>query len=531
MPPVTVPPSRFLPFACAIAFALAHTQSPLFYSNQNQYLLHGLAHGGYGHLANDWLALTADPTPHFSLFVDWSYRLGGLAPIQVTFFLLLIAYFLILWRTVVALALIPPTDRALFAFAALFTAAHAAGPRLLSVRLTGVDYPWFLQCGVAGQFALGPGLQPSCFAIWLFASLLAFARGHLCWAAGLAAFAAWFHATYLLPAAMLTLGYQVQVLRVHGGAKACRLGLVALAVVSPAVVYVFMVFRSDDPAAFAESQRILATVRIPHHAVVSRWFDVVAALQIAWVVAGLVRLRKTVLFIPLTVAAGLAVVLTLAQVATGNPTLALLFPWRLSVVLVPLATATIVATSMTRIANANGAGIVSAVVLLALAGSGVAIVWTRTGYAMNDTERGLLQSVRDNSLPNELYLIPAKIPPVGTGRGSMSASFTPPPRPRPGSNLIPVDLQRFRLATGSAIYVDFKSVPYAPDEVIEWERRMRLVEKWYATENWDAAVISQMRFVGITHAVVPKGHVSKIDPLRVERLYEDSAYTLYRLKP
>ena len=40
----------------AAGFALAHTQSPLFFSNQNQYLLHGLADAGYGHLSHDWLA-------------------------------------------------------------------------------------------------------------------------------------------------------------------------------------------------------------------------------------------------------------------------------------------------------------------------------------------------------------------------------------------------------------------------------------------------------------------------------------------
>lgn len=530
MPPPITTLSRFPTYACAVAFALAHTQSPLFYSNQNQYLLHGLAHGGYGHLVNDWLALTADPTPHFSVFVDWSFRLAGLRPIQIVFFLLLIAYFRIAWGLVRSVTQVPPTDRSLLAFAALFTAAHAAGPRLLSVWLTGVDYPWFFQCGVAGQFALGPGLQPSCFAIFLFASLLAYARGHLCWAAGLAAFASWFHATYLLPGAMMTVGFQVHVFRMHGWKRSLRLGLVALAVAAPAVIYVLMVFRSDDPTAFAESQRILATIRIPHHAVVSRWFDVVAALQLAWVAVGLFLIRQSVLFVPLTVAAGLATVFTAIQVATNNPTLALLFPWRLSVVLVPLATAVLIATATTRLATKKGIGIVSLVVLLALAASGVAIVTTRTGYAVNDAERGLLTHVRETCLPNEIYLVPAKIPPVGTGRGSMSSSFTPPPRPQPGSNLIPVDLQRFRLATGAAIYVDFKSVPYAPDEVIEWERRMRAVEKWYAAEKWDAKVIREMQFVGITHVVVANGHSVRIDPLRAEVTYEDDAYSLYRLK-
>ena len=55
----------------AAGFALAHTQSPLFFSNQNQYLLHGLADAGYGHLSHDWLANTKDPTPAFSFLNLW----------------------------------------------------------------------------------------------------------------------------------------------------------------------------------------------------------------------------------------------------------------------------------------------------------------------------------------------------------------------------------------------------------------------------------------------------------------------------
>ena len=49
-------PRVLLLLLMAVGFALAHTQSPLFFSNQNQYLLHGLADAGYGHLSHDWLA-------------------------------------------------------------------------------------------------------------------------------------------------------------------------------------------------------------------------------------------------------------------------------------------------------------------------------------------------------------------------------------------------------------------------------------------------------------------------------------------
>src|SRR3954467_6709209 len=58
----------------AALFNAAYGQAPLYYSNQNQYFLHGLARAGVGHLDEDWLANTADPTPAFSTLVAFTAR-------------------------------------------------------------------------------------------------------------------------------------------------------------------------------------------------------------------------------------------------------------------------------------------------------------------------------------------------------------------------------------------------------------------------------------------------------------------------
>src|SRR5689334_21285546 len=62
----------FLFVAGTAAFAAAYCQAPLFYSNQNQYFLHGFAEAGYGDLRDDWLARTSDPTPLFSALVKFT---------------------------------------------------------------------------------------------------------------------------------------------------------------------------------------------------------------------------------------------------------------------------------------------------------------------------------------------------------------------------------------------------------------------------------------------------------------------------
>ena len=108
-------------------------------------------------------------------------------------------------------------------------------------------------------------------------------------------------------------------------------------------------FAPSSPEAFAEAQHLLAHFRLPHHADARRWFDGIACAQIVWVVVALFLVRGTRLFPILALPFVLSLVLTLVQMGTGNDTLALLFPWRTSAILVPLATTIILA----RLVNAS----------------------------------------------------------------------------------------------------------------------------------------------------------------------------------
>ncbi|MBX9585545.1 MAG: hypothetical protein K2X87_35000 [Gemmataceae bacterium] len=541
---MSFPPRRpVLLLILAAAFAAAHTQAPLFYSNQNQYLLHGLAAAGYGHLSADWLANTEDPTPLFSVGVGLAYQAGGLWPLQAGYFVLLMGYFLAAWWLVSAGraggvsplfgsaghgADAPRSPIPLLAFAALFTAAHAGVLRWLSVQLTGVDYPWYFQVGVAGQYVLGPGLQPSAFGVLLVVSLAAFANGRPVLAGAAAGAAGLIHATYLLPAALLTVGY---VAATYPGSRrrAAGTALAALAVAAPMVAYALVTFPPSGGGEYAESRRVLAEVRIPHHAAPARWFDAVAAVQCGWVVLAILAVRRSRLAVPLAVGAAGGTILTLVQVATGDHALALVFPWRVSAVLVPVATAILAAKVVARLPPARAAGWASGVVIAGLVAGGVAVMALGLGYRVNEEERPLLEWVKETAEPDEVYLIPAAVPAVGSCRGAASTSFTPPPRPKPGSNLIPIDLQQFRLATGKSIYVDFKSVPYGDAEVLEWLRRVRRVEGWYADPDWDRPGLrDDLRSAGITHVLVPRDRSVRGSYLEPE--YEDEAYTVYRVK-
>jgi len=526
------PPPRFWPWslAWAVLFAVAHGQSPDYYSNQHQYLLHGLARAGLGHLDEDWLANTRDPTPTFTRLVAVTYRAAGTWGLQAIYFLLIGANFEGVRRLVGALPGFPDRGPARALFLAFFLAAHACVLRVDSALLTGVDYPWYLQAGLAAQYLLGPGLQPSAFGVLLILSLAVYAGGRPILAGGLAAAAAVMHSTYLLPAGLLTLGYLVALLREGQRMRALACGGLALAVVLPAIAYNLRTFLTEDPDLLREAQHVLARERIPHHTAVRCWLDAVALAQLGVMAAGLVALRRTRLFLPLTVPTVASAILSVIQVATDSDALALLFPWRFSVVLMPVAVAALLAKLaglVTRVAGGRGVTWVAIALSVALAAGGLWVTLSGRGYQVNEAEGPLLEHVRQHSQPGEVYLLPVKFATLKKEEpASQSKTFVPPVRT--GQVGIPVDLQRFRLATGAPIYVDFKAVPYEPAEVLEWHRRVDNCQRWYAERNWDkTGVIDEVVAAGITHVIATADR--DVTSRRLELVYADDSYRVYRV--
>src|SRR5207302_3586528 len=99
--------------------------------------------------------------------------------------------------------------------------------------------------------------------------------------------------------------------------------------------------------------------------------------------------------------------------------------------------------------------------------------------------------------------------------------FKPVAEKRRDGRTIPVDLQGFRLSTGAPIFVDFKSIPYRDDEVIEWYERLRLAQAVQEKIRQErlAEALAELRRRGVTHLVQPAG-----TPLRgpgLKKIYAD----------
>jgi hypothetical protein len=532
----------------AVVFAAACGQAPLYYSNQNQYLLHGLAAAHVGDLEHDWLARTLDPTPAFTAVIaqfaethieEWA--------IPAVFAVLQGIYFISLVGLIDGTLGLPRSRPARFVLLTLLVTVHSAAARYASLYVTGTavpqylhramdpfDAPRFLTHGLALQYLLGPGLQPSAFGVFLVASLAAFARGRLFFCVLFAGIACGFHATYLLPAALLTVTYILVLIRGGRWGAAFLLAIGMLLVVAPVVWYAYTTFAPTTPEQFSEAQRFVIEKRIPHHAVVHEWFDRIARLQVTWIALGMIFALRSRLFLLLAIPAILGVLLTLLQLAPSNPaiidwlrargvtqdvldqateasrTLALLFPWRISVILIPVSTAAIITRIVAALTPYPGhsrmwgwiARLFAFVLLAVVVAGGVYITFREPQllYPENIDERPVLDYVKEHHQPGEVYLY------------SVDAD----------------KLERFRLMAGAAVYADWKSIPYKDVEVLDWHRRIDNINRWFDAKDWDA-IHDELVKEGITHVVIPTANAPEATK-GLNREYGDDAFTVYKLR-
>jgi hypothetical protein len=505
---------------CVTLFTLAYAQSPLYTSNQNQYFLHGMASAGHGILSEDWLANTLDPTPVFSKLIDITWRVLPWQPIFYIYFGILAGIFLFsllgIANTLWGVGKFRPQK---WLYLILLIALFSAGTRYLTARISGVDWEFLFDGGVAGQRLLGTVFQPSTFGVFLILSIYLFLRGNRGWAIVSLLVATTFHPTYLLSAGVLTAVYMgITFWEIRRIRPPLVLGLGALIGVFPILWHTLTTFGGTSPEYSAMARKILAVYRIPHHAVVSEWFDSSVLIKLFFVGLALIiswkgqspTKSKPILHSPhrklfhiILWPTGIAVAITLVQVLTDNVILALLFPWRISTWLVPLSVGIIVGWivdwSFLRFHLANYSSWILAIcgtlaIIFALIGIiKFQILWQEK-QALDD--RAMMESVEKNKQPGQVYLIPLK-------------------------------MQDFRLETGAPAYIEFKSIPYKDLDVLEWRRRVELTRKFYERVRCKK-MVKLHETENITHLVVPRDHPLE-DCKQIERVYWDESYGIYQI--
>lgn len=427
-------------------------------TNQHTYMVHAYKLLGSPGLARDWLAQTADSAPLTTLVSALTLRLGGGIGIGALYLGYCLVFVLCWYRIAVRRFQLGALEQ----FLAL--------PVLLLPFLNPINQ--WLSYGIAGQYLLGGYWQPSeaaGLALILAFTLFVLERPLLAvTAAGLAAL---LHPGSLLAASLVagTVILDLAVRRAWRSAAGAALAYTLC--VLPVVAFALLVFRSSTPEIAAEGARILVHERIPHHTLPAEWLGPRVALCIGLIVAAILACRRDWrIAFGLAVPLGGGILLSLAAALVDRDTVYLMFPWRISALLVPLAWLVLSIAAARLVsgvlrprfagypaferwaATAPGRGLAMALILAGIAVTPLSPL-QRT-VPLSADAKALIAWVQAQTAPDTIFIVP-------------------------------LELEWFRLDAARPILVDWKSNPYRSDEVIEWHNRIeqsrRIMEAFCGT--------------------------------------------------
>jgi hypothetical protein len=193
---------------------------------------------------------------------------------------------------------------------------------------------------------------------------------------------------------------------------------------------------------------------------------------------------------------------------TGNKSLALLLPWRISTVLVPIASSLILAKFVSMVFQILNNPLskwvkplqtVILAVILALGYLGV----HQTVTLLHTPRAGLTASARfvaSTYQPGNVYLIPT-------------------------------DMDLFRLAAQVPILVDYQSNPYKDTDVVEWFNRVEIANNFYASSGKIACnMLDELSDkYGISNVIVKNGS-SIANCGLIQEVYKDSDFAIYAVR-
>lgn len=339
-------------------FILSRDYCPLYCGNQNEYYLHAFVRTHPDLLQNDWFGQTQQKHIVFSYLVELLYRLNivqfGSNAIQMflegTFYISIYLIAQTLFSSLNKrkqnhinsriLALIP-----IIVLLLLRDSSIAVGTLVrLEHFIPGIKAAWeqfWSLSGIAGQFVLGTHLLASEFGILIILGIALSLRDYWRTAAVLFAIAASFHFGYFIHCSALMLIFSGWLIYQKRPLHAFQICVIFGMLVLPVFLYA-ITFLGDPQAAVANE--IIATLRLPHHSIPSLFWDGVWGWttwkMIVMVLGIFVCLRYRFHFLTVILAIGFTIIVAslLYVHFSSNYAVAVQFPWRSSVYLVPLST-------------------------------------------------------------------------------------------------------------------------------------------------------------------------------------------------
>lgn len=329
----------------SIAFFFIYPADIILSGNQYIYFFWGMKNAGVGYLANDPLASEADPFPLFSYIVEFTERYVGQELYYVLFWLVCLVYVVSLFN--LAKHLFGKWTMTFWGlFSTLFLFLHATPIWSFFFRhVFDVDLRWLWDNGVANQGLLMGYFQPSSMGVLLLWSLERYLKGKVIFASLLAAIAGAFHANYILIGGMMIATYLLLEAKKNNWKPAIIPAVLSLVIVTPYIIYIYHNFTTvgmgaEELSAFKEA---LEAVRIDNpHLDPGAWLNWQTVVKIALLGIAGTLLKETKLYLPYAILLGITILISVIALVSNNLFLINLAPWRLSVVLVPIATTVLV---------------------------------------------------------------------------------------------------------------------------------------------------------------------------------------------
>ena len=429
-------------------------------SNQNPYALRASVLSGLTPaLSEDWLFKTTDPYP-LATWITVLFLKHGPDGVYFLYFMVIGAFMLSF------MIFLDSGNRRGDAVSSYLWSGLTVLSALVVGRLTG------LSAGVADQLILGGYWEPSEAAVFLVISMLLFASGRSVWSALCAALAVALHPSIALGALIVETAACLRLLVERRWRELLILVGVFTVLVLPPVIYTIVRFMPTSVDLADRASRYLARQKLPFHAIPMHWLTALDILKAAMIaLAACIYWKQngrlsSVLFTSLI----LATVLTGIFAYLDDNRLLLLFPWRVSAVLAPIALILIVSTvlnSLPQRAWIYDHQKLLLIPILLLAGSVqfMKIYYDYPGFIPSYWIEAIFGTdafdakVQDRVERRDV---------INWAKGQDDPN---------GLYLVPLDFEQFRIKSGRPIFVDAKSHPWKDTEVIEYKRRIELAEK------------------------------------------------------
>ena len=446
----------------SILFAITIQQFPFFKGN-SLHLLHAIKEFGTNKLQDDWIA---NQTNHLPVFVYLNNIFLQFFPVKtlhvIHFSLLVICSLFIFLICRNEFQNLSRTSLSLLWFSIFIIIYH--------------EHSFF--GGLAGQDIINEGYQPASFGVLFYCGIYLFLIRKYFFSIFLICLSASFHPSYILHSGLLSFGFCFYLLLEREFKPLIRLIIFYIILILPITLYIILNFLLLDKELIQMGQNILVE-RIPHHALIENWFSYKDFFSILiYLISLLIIYKNKKIFVPLTIFGISSILLSTLQFLTENNTLALTFPWRASVFLMPLSSMIIISFLLNKFfSNKNNMNLFSVSLFIIV----FSFFFGKNHFVKNDNQKfySKLELVKEI---NVNYDTIERI-------------------------LIPINISYIRMNTGLPIFIDWKHHAFKYDEIIMWKKRIDLVQKFYQTsifEKQKEILININKIDYISHILIEK---------------------------